>query len=115
MKAYSLMLLACLALSAKADGPSTYEAAGMLDAYLKVCTELAPEKTAFYKASILTSMSCGMSVADAEKSVADIRDSKNPQIRTAYQTAYQKALAPFNSATAKQKLEFCAHFSEVKC
>lgn len=86
-----------------------------MDAYVKICTELAPGKAEFYKQRILAGMTCGKPVAEAEKSLAEIRDSKNPQIRSAYQSAYQKALQPFDSASAKQKQEFCAHFSEVKC
>lgn len=87
----------------------------MLDAYVKICAELVPDKAEFYRQRILAGMSCGKPVAEVEKSLAEIRDSKNPQVRSAYQTAYQKALAPFNSATSKQKQEFCAHFAEVKC
>jgi hypothetical protein len=115
MKTYLAVLLACLALSARADGPSTFESAGVLDAYVKVCTELAPAKAEFYKQRILAGMSCGKPVAEVDKSLAEIRDSKHPQVRAAYQTAYQKALEPFLSATAKQKQEFCTSISEVKC
>jgi hypothetical protein len=115
MKTTDLLLLACLALPARAEGPSTFEAAGMLDAYIKVCVEAAPDKAELYKQQILSSMSCGVPVAKMEKDLAEIRDSKNPQIRAAYQSAYQKAREPINSATPKQKLEFCAHFADVKC
>jgi hypothetical protein len=115
MKTFSAMILACLALSARAEGLSTFEGAGLLDAYIKVCAEVAPDKAAFYKHQILAGMSCGKPVAVTEKELADIRDSKNPQIRSAYQAAYQKAREPMDRATPKQKLEFCASFADVKC
>ena len=109
------MIFACLALSASAEGLSTVEGAGVLDAYIKVCAEVAPDKAAFYKQQILSGMSCGKPVAEMEKELADIRNSKNPQIRSAYQAAYQKAREPMNRATPRQKLEFCASFADVKC
>jgi len=115
MKIFSAIIFGCLALSARAEGLSTFEGAGLLDAYIKVCAEVAPDKAEFYKQRILSGMSCGKPVAEMEKELADIRDSKNPQIRSAYQAAYQKAREPMNRATPKKKLEFCASFADVKC
>lgn len=113
-------LLACftvlsLSVQAEPDGPSAYEAAGQLDAYIKLCSDNAPEKALQYKQRILTGASCGKPVADMEKSVADVRDSKNVQVRAAYKRYFDKAIEPFSGATKKQKLEFCEFLSEVKC
>lgn len=107
--------LACLPFQVRADGPSTYEGAGALDAYIKLCSETAPSRAEYYKQLILASASCGKPASELEKNLLAIRESKNSQVRTAYQNYFDKALEPFGKATEKQKQEFCEHFSQVKC
>jgi hypothetical protein len=109
-----LPILACVSSQALADFPSTFEFAGLLDASIKVCGEVAPSKAEYYKQLILTSMSCGKPISELEKILAEIRESKNPGVQAAYQRYFNKTLDSFN-VTEKQKLELCEKFSQVKC
>ncbi len=110
-----LALLIGIPMETRADGPSTYEAAGMVDGIVKICSEAAPQKANRFKAMILKSVSCEIPIADLEKNIAQIRESKNPEIRRAYKDHFEKIQSELKNATEKQKVEFCEQHSSVKC
>lgn len=105
----------CLPTHVLADGPTTYEAAGMLDAYIKMCSEAEPDKAQYYRQLVLTSFSCGKPLPDMERNLAEIRESKRADVRKAYQDYLDKVNQEFQRATEKQKSEFCKGLSETRC
>jgi hypothetical protein len=110
-----LALLIGIPMETRADGPSTYETAGMVDGIIKICSEAAPEKSQIFKAIILNSFSCETPIADMEMNIAQIRESKNPEIRRAYKEHFEKIQSELKNATKKQKMEFCEQYSSIKC
>jgi hypothetical protein len=112
--ALSVFLISCCSES-RADGPSSFEAAGLIDAHIQFCAESYPHKADYYRKKILTAFSCGKSISEQENFISKIRESKNPQVRAPYQRYFDNFMKGMQPATKKQKEEFCEHFSEIKC
>lgn len=109
------ILLTSLCSHARADGPSTYEGAGLLDAYIQLCGDSNPSKAAYYRNLILTAFSCHKPTSELEENIKMIRENKDAQVRAAYQRYFDFTLKGMEPVTREQKMEFCEHFSESKC
>lgn len=103
-----VFLLSCAATqSIRAEGLSSFEGPGLIDALIKFCGATFPEKAGYYKQGILQSFSCGRSVSETEKMISDIRNNMHPQVQAAYQRTYNQSLAEFERLNQQQKTQAC--------
>jgi hypothetical protein len=98
-----------------AEGPSTFEGAGVLDAYIQWCGASNPKKSDYYRQKIPASFSCGKTVSEMERLLKEIRESKNSEVIASYQKSFKQTLKQMDPATDEQKKEFCELLAEGSC
>lgn len=98
-----------------AEGPSTFEGAGVLDAYIQLCGASNPKKSDYYRQKILAAFSCGKTVSEMERLLKEIRENKNSEVVASYQKSFKQTLKQMDPATDEQKKEFCELLAEGSC
>ena len=118
MKIYYAIPLMTISLSSLswAEGLSSYEMAGIMDAYIQVCKESYPDKADEYEKKILTGMSgfsCDRKLTEmevrmkTEESIKEFRESTDPQIKAAYEKAFNSIIEPIKKRTIQEKAQAC--------
>ena len=110
-----VFFLACaMTLPVSAEGFSSYEAPGFIDAFITFCSETYPEKARYYKQGILQSFSCDKTVSETEKMVSDIRNNPNAQVQVAYHRTFDETIKEFRRLTREQKNQVCEDGARAK-
>ena len=111
----SAALLLTISVSAVADGPSTYESAGQIDAFIKTCGDRFPAQASNFKKSILMAHSCGQPVADLEHELKEARQHKHPQVIDQYKKGLNEINDMTSQLTNNESKTLCEGFKEIKC
>ncbi|XVJ68628.1 MAG: hypothetical protein HEQ39_02500 [Rhizobacter sp.] len=109
-----VLALGC-SLPSVADGPSSYEGAGFVDATIDVCTKSFPAKKKYYRDATLKSFSCGRPLAEMEKQLTDIRQHADPRVVAEYRKGYDPAAKQFAEIPKSDLPKFCEMVIQSKC